>query len=108
MTSCIKNSCKILKTVKTKTMDIQIRTKKYVLSEEYTDSEGNKKVAKVMLVINDVDKTFEVLPGDNQTCFRFSSPSNATHYSSKWIAVAKLIYSATSFAAKDLGIETEE
>lgn len=107
MTSCIKNSCRILKTVKTKTMDIEIRTKKYVLSEEYTDNEGNKKVAKVLLVINDVDKTFEVLPGDNQSTFRFSSLTNATHHAAKWTAVAKLIYSATSFAAKDLGIETE-
>ena len=107
MTSCIKNSCRILKTVKTKIMDIEIRTKKYVLSEEYTDNEGNKKVAKVMLVINEVDKTFEVLPGDNQSTFRFSSLSDASQYAAKWTAVAKLIYSATSFAAKDLGIETE-
>jgi hypothetical protein len=108
MTSCIKNSCRILKTVKTKIMDIQVRTRKYVLSEEYTDNEGNKKVVKVILVINEADKTFDVLPGDNQSTFRFSSPADATQYAAKWVAVAKLIYSATSFAAKDLGIKIED
>lgn len=90
-------------------MDIQVKTRKYVLSEEYTDNEGNKKVVKVILVINEADKTFEVLPGDNQSTFRFfSSLANATQYGAKWVAIAKLIYSATSFAAKDLGVKTED
>lgn len=90
-------------------MEIQVKTtRKYILSEEYTDNDGNKKVAKVMLVINEADKTFEVLPGDNQSTFRFSSLSDASQHAAKWVAVTKLIYSATSFAAKDLGIKTED
>jgi hypothetical protein len=88
-------------------MDIAINKKQYVLKEEFVNSNGVTEIVKVNLIIDETNKTYEVTPGDNQSEFVFKSRTLAKDVGPKWAAISKLIYSAISFANRDLGITLE-
>lgn len=80
-------------------MEITVSKREYVLTEEYTDANGNAKVAKVKLVVNEAAGTFEVTPGDNMDAFYYKSRTKGDF--GLWSAVSKLTYMAVEFGVKE-------
>lgn len=90
-------------------MDITINKKYYILKENVQHPNGETEVVSVNLIIDETNKSYEILPGDHQSEFSFKSRiKNAESYGLKWAAVAKLIYSAVSFANLELKVKSTE
>jgi len=81
-------------------MEIKVAQRVYILTEEYTDKDGNNAVAKVRLVVDEQNGTFEVFPGDGSDSFYFKSRSKADY--NMWVATAKLAYMAVEFGLKEI------
>jgi hypothetical protein len=81
-------------------MEIKVAQRVYVLTEEYTDKDGNPAVAKVKLTVDEQSGTFDVLPGDGMDSFHYKSRTKADY--NMWAAAAKLTYMAVEFGLKEI------
>jgi hypothetical protein len=87
-------------------MEINVTTKTYTLSEEYTSLAGKQEQASVNLVINQKTKTFAVIPGDRMPSFIYESRKGIVEHN-LWATVSKLTHLAITFAIDDLGLNAQ-
>jgi hypothetical protein len=88
-------------------MNIETASRTYKFTEEYTTTEGKVETAVVLLKVDEVANSFEVIPGDRMSGFVFSGRMSHKSFA-KWSAVAKLVYMAVEFAIKDLKLAQPE
>lgn len=81
-------------------MEIKIAQRVYILTEEYVDKDGKTALAKVKLIVDEHNGSFEVLPGDGTDCFYYKSRSKGDY--NLWLATSKITYMAVEFGYNEI------